>query len=135
MIDIEPEVLELINTALTGAGFTIPVRTSREAVPESFPCVYISEVDNYIPAQGAVDSRTFELYARITFQIDVYANGNTGRRREAKKILGVIDSALTQKGFRRTSLEPLPMANGTIFRYVNRYVAIVTEDKTIYRSV
>ncbi len=132
MIDIENEIFTTIATAVRSGFPGISVYGESHLVPESFPCLTIQEIDNYTDIDS-IDSGSFENVASVTYELNVYTNDTSGKKAKAKAILGVADGILINKGFSRTSSEPISLDDSTKCRIVARYRAKVGRDKMIYR--
>lgn len=133
MIDIEAEVFDLISKKLRDKYNQVYVTGEYVKSPPKFPCVSIIEVDNQV-YRNTRTSTIIENHAQILYEVNVYSNKVKGKKSEAKSILSLIDSEFSKLGFTRTLVSPLPnMNDGTIYRIVARYRAIVSKEKVIYR--
>ena len=130
--NIENEVYTKIATAIrTQYGESaIFVTGEYTPTPPFFPCVYIHEADNF---NAGYDGSNNEVVTAVMYEVEVYTNKQDGKKAQAKGIMLVADSVLTDLGFTRTMLQPLPnMSDATIYRLLARYTAAVI-DNTIYR--
>lgn len=133
MIDIEAEVFDLISKKLRDKYNQVYVTGEYVKSPPKFPCISIIEVDNQV-YRNTRTSTIIENHAQILYEVNVYSNKVKGKKSEAKSILSLIDSEFSKLGFTRTMVSPLPnMNDGTIYRIVARYRAIVSKEKLIYR--
>ena len=125
MINAEDEIFakcaEKIREAFPNAYVTGEyVRT-----PPRFPAVSIEEKNNAI-WRNARDSSELENAAAVMYEVNVYSNLKDGKKREAKAILDVADSAMKEIGFSRTMVSPIPnLADATIYRLTARYSGII----------
>lgn len=132
MNQIENEVFTKVKTKLvTDLGADkVFVTGEYTPTPPFFPCVYISEADNF---NAGFDGCNTEVVTGVMYEIDVYSNKQNGKKAEAKSIMAIVDSVMTPLGFTRTLLQQIPnMSDATIFRLTARYTAAVINN-TIYR--
>ena len=132
MKDIEYEVYTALATKLR-AKFP-KIHTSGEYVnmPASFPHVSIVEQDNYAPVEYLTNDGE-ETHSHLMYEINVYSNLKSGKKKQAKDIMNVLDREMYNMNFVRTSLSPVPnRENTTIYRLVARYEA-VTDGENTYR--
>lgn len=133
MIDIENQIFGKISTALR-AEFN-PIFVSGELVkaPATFPAVYIEEKANSA-YQRTQDSGSLENHVSLMYEINVYSNKQVGKKSECKAIFAVIDNEFQKMGFTRIMKEPVAnLEDGTIYRMVGRYTAVVSVGGIIYR--
>ena len=133
MIDIENQIFGKISTALR-AEFN-PIFVSGELVkaPATFPAVYIEEKANSA-YQRTQDSGSLENHVSLMYEINVYSNKQVGKKSECKAIFTVIDNEFQKMGFTRIMKEPVAnLEDGTIYRMVGRYTAVVSVGGIIYR--
>lgn len=132
MNDIENEVYTKVATKLrTEIGADkVFVTGEYTPTPPTFPCVYITESDNF---NAGFDGCNEEIVTGVMYTVEVYSNKHNGRKTEAKSIMKIVDSVMTPLGFTRTLLQQIPnMSDATIYRLTARYTAAVI-DNTIYR--
>lgn len=101
--------------------------------PEQFPWVAIYEDDNRTEIRYH-DTEREENAARLTWQVDVWTNGVSTRKRDARKIIKAVDEIMLELGFRRTYLNNDPTIQDiSIYRYIGRYSVVCeeTEDSFI----
>lgn len=133
MTSIENEIFTLLATQLRSAFTGIFVTSEYTPTPPKFPCVFIEEIDNFT---GIYDGSNTERTSGVTFEINVFSNLKSGKKKQAKEIIQSIDLKLTDLGFRRMSLMPTPNEDTSIFRFTARYQAYVAKegnDKRIIR--
>lgn len=133
MIDIENQIFGKISTALR-AEFN-PIFVSGELVkaPATFPAVYIEEKANSA-YQRTQDSGSLENHVSLMYEINVYSNKQVGKKSECKAIFAVIDNEFQKIGFTRIMKEPVAnLEDGTIYRMVGRYTAVVSVGGIIFR--
>lgn len=133
MIDIENQIFGKISTALR-AEFN-PIFVSGELVkaPATFPAVYIEEKANSV-YQRTQDSGSLENHVSLMYEINVYSNKQVGKKSECKAIFAVIDNEFQKIGFTRIMKEPVAnLEDGTIYRMIGRYTAVVSVGGIIFR--
>ena len=141
MIDIESKIFMIVYNAVMAYDNTIYVTSEASIAPPSFPAVYVEQIDSYVPPQFRISSRE-ELYAAMTFDVQVYSNKAAGKRAEAKSILTVIDNALRIAGLRRTTSNYVDLTdnrnssvsnrNQSIIRLLGRYECFADAGGNIY---
>lgn len=133
MIDIENQIFGKISTALR-AEFN-PIFVSGELVkaPATFPAVYIEEKANSA-YQRTQDSGSLENHVSLMYEINVYSNKQVGKKSECKAMFAVIDNEFQKMGFTRIMKEPVAnLEDGTIYRMIGRYTAVVAVGGIIFR--
>lgn len=134
MVNIENEIYTLVKNAILSAFPEVEISGVYMPVVSKFPAIQFVEQNNNVYAQGR-DSARVENFARVMYEVNVYSNNQTSKKTECKKIMNIIDEVMASYGFERTMLNPMPNLNdATIFRLTARYQAVVSRDKTIYRS-
>lgn len=105
------------------------VSTVISEAPTAFPAASLIEIDNRTvrKRQGSTPAET---YARVTYQLDVFAT----TKAKCREIYGAVDDAMIGMNFSRTSGQYIDNAENTqVFRYTSRYVAEVDPDGNLYR--
>ena len=134
MINIESEVFNTVATALRSEFTGIFVSGESVAAPSSFPAVTLVEQDNST-YQRSLDSSGSEKHAVVMYEANAYSNLGSGKKKQTRAIMAIIDDEMQGMGFVRTGSSPaeVPNADKTIYRMVARYRATISTDKTIYR--
>lgn len=133
MIDIESQVFTAVKNVLQTAYPCAWITSEYVRTPPQFPAVMLVESIN-VPYRRSQDSSHQEVHADIMYELDVYSNKSTGKKRECKAILAVVDSVMADLGFTRTFCSPITnIYDPSIYRMTGRYTAIVSQDETIYR--
>ena len=137
MIDIENQIFGKISTALHAEFDPIFVYGEYVKAPASFPAVSIEERGNSA-YQRTQDSGSLENHVSLMYEINVYSNKKTGKKTgkksECKAIFAVIDNEFQKMGFTRIMKEPVAnLEDGTIYRMVGRYTAVVSVGGIIFR--
>ena len=133
MINIENDVFNLISKKVRAKYSDIYMSGEYVKSPPSFPATSLVEMDNsaYTSTQTTCDN---ENHATLLYEVNVYSNKVKGKKSECKAIMTLIDKEMTELGFTRTMLQPIPnMDDATIYRMTARYKAVVSKDKTIFR--
>lgn len=133
MIDIESALFTEVAAALREKFEGIYVTGEYNPVPPKFPAVMFSEMDN-TPYSRSKTQDSLENHAFVMYEADVFSNLSTGRKRQCRAIVEVIDEIMLDLGFDRTFFNPLPNQDTTIYRIKARYSAVVSADGVIYRN-
>lgn len=134
MIDIENEVFNTLATVLRAEYNPISIYGETVDVPSVFPCVVIEERDNRVYERSQTGATT-ENHASVMYEINVYSNKRVGKKAEVKAIFNQIDTEMANMNFTRKLLNPIGnLADGTIYRMVGRYQAVVSTDHVLYRG-
>ena len=131
MIDIENELFNTIAVILREEYPDIFVSGDDSLTPSTFPCVYIVQRDNPIDMSSS-DSGSIERVTIPMFEINVYSNLITGRKKQAKEIMAKICEIMSGLDIERTYCQPTPNADASIYRIVGRFNC-KTDGKYIYR--
>lgn len=134
MVDIENEVFSTVATALRDEITGIFVSGEAIAAPSSFPAVTLVEQDNST-YQRSLDSSGSEKHAVVMYEANAYSNLGSGKKKQTRAIMAIIDDKMQDMGFVRIGSSPaeVPNADKTIYRMVARYRATVSKDKKIHR--
>lgn len=130
MVDVENMVIDLVQKALDTANYNIDVTSTYDPSPSSFPAVSVYEEENHTYRRSQ-DESLREHHAEVMYSVNVYSNKKSGAKQQAKKIFSVIDNALQDIMFTRTSTIPDANADKTIYRIVARYEAVIATPQTI----
>lgn len=131
MIDISSKVFTTVANAVENQYSSAFVSSEYVGTPASFPCVTITEDDNYVYTRSISGDTTREHHANIMYNINIYSNKASGKKAEALGIAKVVDDTMADMGFTRTARAELPNVDSTIFRYTLRYEGIVSEGETV----
>ena len=133
MINIENEIFNDVSTKVRTSVTDVYMSGEYVKVPPYFPAVFLIEMDN-TPVVATQTSTEMENHSTLMYEVNVYSNKKTGKKTECKKIITLIDEAMSALGFTRIMLQPIPnMDDATIYRMTARYRAVVSKDKVIYR--
>lgn len=133
MIDVENEIYDLVASEVRDQFLRIYMTGEHVPAPPSFPCASVVEVDN-TPVRRTQSADSSENHATVLYEVNIYSNKKAGKKRECKAIAAVIDGVFNHLGFERIMLRPVEnVADGTIYRMIGRYRAVVSEKKVIYR--
>lgn len=132
MINIESEVFSTVATALRDEITGIFVSGEAIAAPSSFPAVTLVEQDNST-YQRSLDSSGSEKHAVVMYEANAYSNLGSGKKKQTRAIMAIIDDEMQDMGFVRIGSSPaeVPNADKTIYRMVARYRATVSKDKVV----
>ena len=134
MINVENEVFSTVATALRAEYPDMNPLSEAVAAPSSFPAVTLVEQDNST-YQRSLDSSGREKHAVVMYEANAYSNLGSGKKKQTRAIMAIIDDEMQGMGFVRIGSSPaeVPNADKTIYRIVARYRATVSKDKTIFR--
>lgn len=132
MIDIESQIFTMLYDAIKSVYPNCDVKSELDLEPAKSPAVMIEEVNNSSNAQTATTTST-ENHAIVDYEINIFSSKASGRKSEAKAILSLIDSVMTEWNFQRLMTNPVSLSDSTRYRLVTRYTAVVGKDETIYR--
>lgn len=129
MIDIESSVFNYVATKLRNAVEGITVADEYQRFPKKFPFTSIEEKNNsVVPSRRTTK---IENMVSVMYEITVYSNKDSGKKKEAKRIMALADSYMEELGFTRTFMNPIPnLEDATVYRLVARYEAEVDETIT-----
>lgn len=133
MIDCENEIFTRVANAVREVYPDIYIVGEYVHSPSKFPCVSLVEMDNSAYDKTQTSGR-LENHANLMYELDVYSNKTSGKKSECKKLAALVDNEMSALGFSRTMLQPIPnVDDATIYRMKGRYMAVISENKTIYR--
>jgi len=131
MIDYEVKVFNKVYAS--AAPLCANKRFVSTAITEpqtAFPAASLIEIDN-MTVRNKQSSMPVENFAKITYQLDVYATSKS----KCREVFIAADGALIAMNFTRISGAYIGNAdNVKVFRYVARYEAIVDREGNIYRA-
>ena len=132
MINVETEVFNIVSRKVRKTYPDIYMTGEYVKAPPTFPATSFVEADNSTYTNTQTSSAD-ENHAVLLYDVDVYSNKVTGKKKECKDIISIIDNEMLRLGFTRIMLQPIPnMDDATIYRMKARYKAIVSKNKTIY---
>jgi hypothetical protein len=121
MINKENEVFTRVREAIVAEFPNADVDSSYQPVPSKFPHVSLYMSDTYVP-NDAMDSSLEPEYMVSTFEVNVYSNASSGKKQEAKKIMGIIFNTMYEMNFRMIVCSPVPNLNdSSIYRQTARF--------------
>lgn len=131
MKDIEPLVFDEFSTYILAEYPNMDIRDEILMTPETFPMVCVEEISNATD-QTTIDSSSNENYANVGYEVRVYVNPISGKRRQARKIMAYADAWFINKGFIRINSSFIFFNDGTKMQFICQYTA-KTDGETIYR--
>ena len=133
MINIENEIFTIVANAVRSVYPDIYMVGEYVKIPSKFPCVSLIEMDNSVYDKTQTTDK-LENHVSVMYELDVYSNKTSGKKSECKDIVALVDKEMSALGFSRTMLQPIPnLDDATIYRMKGRYMAVVSENKTIFR--
>lgn len=132
MIDIENQIITIVGTAVKAVDSSVFVTSVYEQIPSKFPCVYITEADNYVYTPS-IDSASNENHANVMYEIQVFTNNTNGRKASGKELFTAADEALLSLGFVRNTKQTINQKDATVCCIIGRYTAVVSKNNEIFR--
>jgi hypothetical protein len=133
VIDIESQIFARIANKLREDNPSMYVAGEYVKAPAAFPTVTIEEKANSA-YQRTQDSGNLENHASLMYEVNVYSNKQVGKKTECKDLFKVIDNEFKEMGFTRIMKEPIPnLEDGTVYRMLGRYTAVVATGGIIFR--
>lgn len=130
MIDIEAKVFAAVKA---GLPLGTECRDTYQCIQKKFPLVTVSEIGNVVQDRFE-DSEEIENATLLTYEINAFSNLEGGKKKQAKTLIGAVDSVMAELGFERVYCQPSPnIADATIFRMTARYRAVIDKNEIIYR--
>jgi hypothetical protein len=129
MIDFEVQIFNTVHAVVSPLCAKNKF-VSRQIVSETaFPAASLIEMDNFT-VRDRQSSTPGENFARITYQLDVFAK----KKSDCRKVFAAADGAMLGMNFSRMSGRYIDNpGNPDVFRYVARYEAEVDPDGNLYR--
>jgi hypothetical protein len=107
MIDIENIVFTAVSNAVKAEYPNAAIYGEYVEAPADFPCVCISEDDNY--SYGSTQDNALEdNNVGVMYSVNIFTSNQVGKKTEAKKIAKIVDSVLLGFKMSRTALLPVP---------------------------
>lgn len=129
MIDYEVQVFNALYPVVAPLCAKDKFLSVQPITLTSFPTVALVEMDNTTVRQRQ-SSTPGENFARITYQLDVYAQSKA----ECRNVYAAADGQMILLGFNRFSGTFLnDPTNTKVYRYTARYQAEIDRDGVIYR--
>lgn len=132
MIDIEDEIFDRVAKKLRSVEKDVRIYGEDMVTPSAFPCVTLIEADNATD-KNTQDSSCNENHANLMYEVNVYSNLLSDKKKQCKTLLEVIDNEFISLGFARTTKLYLPVQDSTACRLTARYSAKVSKEKMIFR--
>ena len=133
MIDCENEIFSKIAESVRAAYPTVFMSGEYVRTPSKFPFVSLIEMSNTAYDRTQTNGN-LENHVSVMYEVNVYSNKQSGKKRECKAIAALIDNEFAALGFTRSMLQPIPnMDDATIYRMTGRYTAVISKDKIVYR--
>ena len=131
MIDYSNEVFNAVAVRLRSLYEGIQVKGEYVDVPAKFPTVTIDEISN-VPVH--LDSAKQNKYARITYRVQVFCNGE-GKRSAARQIYASVDEILMNHNlFAKTYTTTPAIYNSEIYCITATYDGVIGVDGVVYRE-
>jgi len=132
MIDYSNEIFTALAEPLMEAFPNIEVKGEFVETPASFPCVSIEETAN-TPLH--LDSNSTAKYALVRYRVQVFSNSPNGKRAEARRIFGALDTLMQQLNLMCKSMTTTPSVyHASIYQITATFEGTVDANGTIFRS-
>lgn len=132
MLDFSNEIFNAVATDLRSFYPGIKVVGENVDTPTSFPTVTIDETQN-IPAH--MDSAVHNKYAQVQYRVQVFTNKKNGKRAQARKIYGQVDTLLQTLGFYAISYSTTPaIYNSDVYCITAIYTGVIDRNGVVYRG-
>lgn len=132
MIDVESTIFSTVATVVRAQYPDVFMTGEAVAAPPKFPCVVLREMDNGT-YQRTLDSSGVENHAQVMYQLEVYSNLSTGKKKQCKEIFALADEKMQNLGLVRVGGGPLEVPNSNLYRIVARYRGVISKDLIMYR--
>lgn len=130
MIDYEEKIFNRVHAAVAPLCAKNHFVSRQTVQPTAFPAASLIEMSN-VTVRNRQTSTPIENYARLTYQLDVYAM----KKRDCRNVFAKADEAMISMNFTRVSGQYIDNAgNPDVFRYTARYEATADADGTLYRT-
>ena len=131
MIDYSNEIFNVVAVHLRSLYPGIQVKGEYVDTPAKFPTVTIDEVSN-VP--DYLDSAVENKYARVTYRVQVFCNGE-GKRSAARQIYASVDEILMGLNLvARTYTTTPAIYNSDIYCITATHDGVIGDDGAIYRK-
>lgn len=132
MIDYEAAIYTAVREAMLAEHPDVYLTSDLERQPAKLPCAWLYESDNSA-YRNSQDSASNENHVEVLYQAEVFTKKRSSRKSEARMILQTIDNCMSDLGFTRMMMRPVPNYNdATIYRLIAQYRAVIGRDGLIY---
>ena len=131
MIDCEYVIFNTIALALREKYNGASVVSEAMDKPSNFPAISIVQINSSTYDRMMIS--TNQDFNETTFEVNVYANNQTGKRFKCKEIINDISEEFKKMGFKMAMCEPIEnFSDTTIYRIVARFSAVLDDDGLSY---
>ena len=131
MIDYSNEIFNAVAVHLRSLYPGVQVKGEFVDTPAKFPTVTIDEISN---VADYLDSAKENKYARVTYRVQVFCNGE-GKRRLARQIYSSVDEILMGYNLVAKTYTTTPaIYNSEIYCITATHDGVIGVDGTIYRN-
>lgn len=133
VIDYEADIYDACARAVLADYPDCLTSAVNVSAPASFPACSIVEADSSVDGSRS-DSGGIENAALVSYDVKVYSNLRTGARKQAKKILELVDAKMSSMNFRRTYRDQGSMSSdASVYQITARYIAGIDANGKVYR--
>lgn len=134
MIDIKNLVFDTVYNALIQQYPNANITSGYDEQNAVFPTVIIRQTNNQPYRNSATDDCS-ENHTRLTFEVEVESDKETGGRSECEEILNAADAVMQSMKFRRIHMNRALNIDRTIWRQYARYEVICDKGTQVTRIV
>lgn len=134
MIDFENKIFTEIYNVVIARYPDAYIASEEEDIEPTFPTVYLTVSDS-AQTWEFINSSRKENFRDVIVDVNVYSNSTSGRKTQAKKIMGLINDEMLAMGFTAASLNALDLTsteNKLVTRLFARYRASVDANGIFY---
>lgn len=132
MIDVNNLVFTAVATAVRNNHLGTKVIGEYTRRPSEFPTVTLDETQN-VMVDRLEDSSNEELFAGVTYRLQVFSNKQNTKKAEARAIFATADAEMRRMGFRRVTYTTTPeIYDSTIYNINATYEAVVSTEGWVY---
>ena len=133
MIDVNNEVFTNVATSVRNGHVGTTVTGEYTRTPSKFPAVTLDETQN-VMLDRLEDSSNEELFAGVTYRLQVFSNKQIGKKAEARAIFATADAEMRRMGFRRVTYTTTPeIYDSTIYSITATYEAVISTAGYVYK--
>lgn len=133
MADIENQIFTRVASEVRSRHSGTTVQSVDVYAPAKFPFVGLHEADS-ASLMRTRDTASNNNHFTVVYEANIYSNKMNGKKTEAKELEAIVDEVMDLLGFTKMSRNPMSSNDGTIYRIVSRYSAVIDpKSEVIYR--
>ena len=131
MIDVEDKIFNKLFLAISEEYPNAFITSEYVRKPQKFPHVSIMEQYNSTHVEASSLSN-IDNASDLMYEVNIYSNLESGKKRQAKNILAIVNENFSRLGFiRQTVDEVTNLEDSTIYRIVSRYERVVANNEEV----